>query len=92
MSNDIDFIRSLIQMIRDKENPQEPSSDIHIHVGDSSDPDDMSDEEIDSPIDDNNVFIPPLQQRIEMLKKMTNVKHKDAAHMDQLDADDPAIH
>lgn len=90
MNNDIDFIRSLIMMIKDKEN-RSPAGDIHIHVGDA-DTQPEEEEEVENPIDDNNVFIPPLQQRIEMLKKMSKVKHKDAEHMDQLDADDPAIH
>jgi hypothetical protein len=45
--------------------------------------------EVSSPIDDNEIFIPPLQQRIEMLKKLTGVEHKDREMMAHLDGDDP---
>lgn len=42
-----------------------------------------------SPMDDEETFIPPLQQRIEMLKKLTGVNPKDREILAHIDADDP---
>jgi len=72
-SNEIDFLRSLINYLDSKVNQSEETGNT---VDDSSatiDPD-----AVVSPIDADQPdrFIPPLQAKIEMMKKMTGVEQK----------------
>lgn len=90
MPTDIEFIRSLIDLIDSKkskqsaEQPEIKDTDIHITVGDRHDPRD-----IESPLDGDEIFIPPLQQRIEMLKKLSGIEPDNKDLAVHLDSDDP---
>lgn len=89
---EVEFIRHLIDFIKERngtaQQPEEAGEvqqpEIHIHVGgdgaaevgaeeSSNQPDPRG---VESPIDRDDVFIPPLQAKIEMMKKMTGVPPK----------------
>lgn len=86
--NDQEFIRQLIDFIKSIDAKKAPSNDedkeIHITVGSKLDPRD-----IESPLDDDDVFIPPLQQRIEMLKKLSGIEQDNKDSMSFITGDDP---
>lgn len=47
--------------------------------------------EVESPIDRDDVFVPPLQAKIEMMKKMTGVEQKNQDLVDQDDGEPAQI-
>lgn len=51
--------------------------------------DDVNPTEIKNSLDSEDIYIPPLQQRIEMLKKLTGVNPKDREILSHIDGDDP---
>jgi hypothetical protein len=57
---------------------------INITINDRTDPKDIK-----SPIDGAKIFIPPLQQRIEMLKKLSGVTPDNQDSMASTSGDDP---
>jgi hypothetical protein len=75
-SNEVDFLRALINYLDSKVNQSEETGTVDDNSADSSatiDPD-----AVVSPIDADQPdrFIPPLQAKIEMMKKMTGVEQK----------------
>jgi len=75
-ANEIDFLRSLINYLDSKVNQSEETATVADNSADSSatiDPD-----AVVSPVDADQPdrFIPPLQAKIEMMKKMTGVEQK----------------
>lgn len=88
---DLEFIRYLINLIDEKPQDKEGSSpsDHHLHpvnqqpYATGPDPRDIK-----NAMDRDDIFIPPLQQRIEMLKKLTGVEPHDKVIMSHIDGDD----
>lgn len=84
---DLEFIRYLINLIDEK--PQDDKDTHHLHPVNQQpyavgpDP-----REVKNAMDRDDVFIPPLQQRIEMLKKLTGVEPHDKVVMAHIDGDD----
>jgi hypothetical protein len=83
----IDFIKER-ELSRSQQEPEETGEvqqpDIHIHVGSDGSSEVGAEEtnqpapvDVESPIDRDDVFIPPLQAKIEMMKKLTGVPPKD---------------
>jgi hypothetical protein len=84
----IDFIKERSRA-EEAQQPEETGEvqqpEIHIHVGGDGVAEVGSEEEsdqpapvdVESPIDRDDVFIPPLQAKIEMMKKLTGVPPKD---------------
>ena len=86
------FLRHLIDFIKERElsrtqqAPEETGEvqqpEVHIHVGGDGVAEVGSEEavdptEVESPIDRDDIFVPPLQAKIEMMKKLTGVPPKD---------------
>lgn len=101
---DLDFIRHLIDIVDqhtadNQENESEIPSTHHyaddfVSVVDNNERqddegDDVNPREVKNALDKDNIYIPPLQQRIEMLKKLTGVNPKDREILSHIDADDP---
>jgi len=81
--NDIEFIRYLIDLLAQKSAaPTAPTVVINIDKGGNVTPEK---EEVETAMDKDDVFIPPLQTKIEMMKKMTGVEPK---NQDLLSSDD----
>ena len=85
----IDFIKER-ELSKTQQAPEETGEvqqpEVHIHVGGDGVAEVGSEEEssgqpapvdVESPIDRDDVFIPPLQAKIEMMKKLTGVPPKD---------------
>jgi len=101
---DLDFIRYLIDLVdkhstehspEPEESPEHGLSSAVISVVDSDIGDsDTETGEVDpttvpSAFDKDDIYIPPLQQRIEMLKKLTGVTPHDREILSHADGDDP---
>lgn len=87
MINDIDFLRYLIDLIDSKKNNQSSATpDIVINIDkDGNAGYEPEPEEVETAMDRDDIFIPPLQAKIEMMKKMTGVEPK---NQDLLASDD----
>lgn len=92
--NDIEFIRYLIDLISEKNAQKsvgEPAPTVIINIDKNGEVGSHSDEnveDVDNPMDRDDVFIPPLQAKIEMMKKMTGVEPKNQDMMSSED-DEP---
>jgi hypothetical protein len=76
MLNDIDFIRYLIDLIAEKNTPPAPPQVI-INIDNAGKvSSEEKPEEVETALDKDDVFVPPLQAKIEMMKKMTGVEPK----------------
>jgi len=84
----LDFIRQLINII-DKHTEPEESEQEPEFIAVSDDEDGDEDHDIKNPMDKDDIFIPPLQQRIEMLKKMTGIEPKGKEIVAHVDGDAP---
>lgn len=94
---DLEFIRQLLNIIdntRSEDSPEQSlskqSADDYISVvgNDERDVDDPDPRDVKNAMDKDDIFIPPLQQRIEMLKKLTGVNPKDREILSHIDGDD----
>lgn len=95
---DLDFIRYLIDIVdqhttndQDNESDKPHYSDSIVSVIDTNDNDenDPDPRDVKNALDKDDIYIPPLQQRIEMLKKLTGVNPKDREILSHIDGDDP---
>jgi hypothetical protein len=94
---DLEFIRQLLNIIDNTHSEDSPeqslskqSADDYISVVDNNDRDvdDPDPRDVKNAMDKDDIFIPPLQQRIEMLKKLTGVNPKDREILSHIDGDD----
>lgn len=69
--------------------PQNAYSQLHDVTKDKEQTNDPNPQDIKNAMDSEDIFIPPLQQRIEMLKKLTGVNPKDREILSHIDGDDP---
>lgn len=70
--HDIEFIRQLIDLIDSRKAPA-----VTVNVNINKDGSVSTDQdEVETAMDRDDVFVPPLQAKIEMMKKMTNVEPK----------------
>ena len=84
--NDMEFIRFLIDLIDSKKEQAPAAPTVVINIGKDGDVSSSHNPtETESPIDGTDVFIPPLQAKIEMMKKMTGVEVK---NQDMLSSED----
>jgi len=84
MINDIDFIRYLMDIIAKKEAPAPAAPTVVINIDRAGNVSSDS-EEVETAMDKDDVFIPPLQAKIEMMKKMSGIEPK---NQDLLSSDD----
>ena len=95
---DLEFIRQLLNIIdkaHSEDSPEQslskPSADNYLSMVDDDDDRDVNDpdpRDVKNALDKDDIFIPPLQQRIEMLKKLTGVNPKDREILSHVDGDD----
>lgn len=83
MMNDMEFLRTLIDLIDAKR--AAPPVIVNVNVNSNGTVDTDSGEEVETAMDRDDVFIPPLQAKIEMMKKMTGVEPK---NQDMIASDD----
>ena len=88
--NDATFLRDLINFIKEREAAQQQEPEVAVisaeeepgteveEIGAASDSgDELLPTDVPSPIDRDDVFVPPLQAKLEMMKKLTGVPPKD---------------
>lgn len=76
MLNDIDFIRYLIDLIAEKNTAVAVPPPVIININNGKVDSNQDTEDVETAMDKENVFVPPLQAKIEMMKKMTGVESK----------------
>ena len=95
---DIDFIRYLIDLIdsrkaRDEDTQLDAPETIEIAFdNDHSETGDEQDnfDDTETPLDRDDVFIPPLQAKLEIMKKMAGIEPKNQELLaSEIDADEP---
>lgn len=73
--NEMAFLRYLIDLINTKQVAPAPTVIINIdNAGKVSS--EQKPEDVETALDKNDVFVPPLQAKIEMMKKMTGIESK----------------
>ena len=89
---EVEFLRYLADLLDGKisSDTQEPAANVTINVGGDGASSDsaMDPTEIDSALDRDDVFVPPLQAKLEMLKKLSGIEPKNQSLGAQHMADD----
>lgn len=88
---EVEFLRYLADLLDGKisSDTQEPAANVTINVGSDGSSDTAIDPtEIDSALDRDDVFVPPLQAKLEMLKKLSGIEPKNQSLGAQEMADD----
>ena len=76
---EVEFLRYLADLLDGKisSDEQEPAANVTINVDNAADGEvGVDPTEIDSALDRDDVFVPPLQAKIEMLKKLSGIEPK----------------
>lgn len=72
-----EFLGHLINQAKQSQNSSGVTINIgNININTQEEPDD-----VENPIDRDDIMIPPLQQKIEMMKKMTGVEQKNQEYV-----------
>lgn len=71
-----EFLNNLVKQAKQNQQAGVTINIGNININTSEEP-----EDVDSPMDRDDIMIPPLQQKIEMMKKMTGTEQKNQEYL-----------